>query len=194
MTQKSFARKQRDAAKERAKEQLEDNKCWDDLNEIYNEAARLLHSHAAIAGYASDTDLHRYLPNPSLTVKNLKSLGSDLRQLSEELKGIKAEHANKTGGSDDADEVMGTFSIFEKYNLFTERHNAVVLPTAYQIVEEFAQAEQRRQQAHAAANAPTASDLAQSTAETGPIDVEVKEVSPADEVPVGTSDETPKLH
>jgi len=144
MTQKSHARKMRDAAKERAKEQLATNTCWDDLNGIYQDTARLLHSHTNIASFAADRDLHRYLQNPTLTVANLKSLGRDLRQLSQELANIHAEHAGKTGGSDDVDEVYSTFSIFEKYNLFTERHNAVVMPTAYQIVEEFAQAEERR--------------------------------------------------
>ncbi len=167
MTKKSASR----LARDRAKKELKDNTCWDDLNAIYNDCARLLISHSAISAYAKDTDLHRYLPNAALTISNLKSLAKDLRQLNEELAGIRGEHEGKSGGSDDPDEVMSTFSIFEKYNLFTERHNAVVLPTAYQIIEEFKQAEQRRAQA----NAPTAAELAQSAGETGPIDVEVKD-------------------
>jgi len=46
-----------------------------------------------------------------------------------------------SGGTTDPDVVISTFPIFEQYNLFMERHQAVIMPTAYHIIEQFSAAE-----------------------------------------------------
>jgi hypothetical protein len=186
MTKKSVSR----LARDKAKKELKGNTCWDDLNEVYNQCARLLHSHTRISEYVKDQDLLRYLGDMPLTVANIRSVTKDLQQLSSELADIKKQHADKTGGSEDPDEVMSTFSIYEMYNLFMERHNAVVMPTVYQILEEFGQAEKRRNEA----NAATAAQKAQDPNDTSVIDVVVKEPAAALEVTDGVATGEIKLH
>jgi hypothetical protein len=68
-------------------------------------------------------------------------LSHDLSVLNDELNSIHKSHADKRGGSHDPDEVMHSITIYEHYNLFMERHQAVVMPTALQITEHFDQAE-----------------------------------------------------
>lgn len=189
MTKKSASR----LARDKAKKDLIGNSCWDDLNGIYNECARLLHSHTAIANYAGDRDLHRFLGDPTLTVANLRSLTKDLQQMAVELAQIKKQHEGKTGGSSNPDEVMSTFSIYEMYNLFTERHNAVLMPTVYQILEEFGEAEKRRN-AYRAAQAPTDAEKAQDPNNTDVIDAVVKEPSAVVEISDGVASGEIKLH
>lgn len=143
MTQKSHARLMRDAAEARSKQDLKDNKCWDDLNKIHNDCAMLLLSHVHLSQYSQSKDLIACVVDKEMLAQNIKLLASDLTKLTGELAEIHTQHLGKTGGSQDADEVFGTIEIYERYNLFTERHNAVVMPTANHIVEQFREAELR---------------------------------------------------
>ena len=171
MTKKSSARLQRDAAKAREKAQLLNNTCWDDLNQTYTQCVLLLQQHVGIAQLARETELIKFLADPVMATANIKSLGQDLRQLSGELAKLKELHAEKTGGSQDPEEVMYSIQIFEQYNLFMERHQAVVVPTALHILEQFNQAEQ----ALAKFKASDAGEKARSVSDNSPIDVEVRE-------------------
>jgi hypothetical protein len=143
MTRKSTARLERDARKESAEEQLKNNNCWDELNGIYTSMLGLLAKHASLSQLASDKELIAAIDDKSTLVTNLKILANDLRTLNSELKQIHDQHGDKTGGSTDPDVVFTTINIFEQYNLFMERHQAVVMPIVYHITEQFDQAERK---------------------------------------------------
>lgn len=141
MTLKSAARLARDAKKQRNTEQLEKNTCWDDLNSMYAGCSQLLHRHTHLAQFSKDTELITEVVDKTTLVSNIRLLAADLQKMSSELTEISIQHSEQTGGSDDPDVVMKSINIFEQYNLFMERHEAVVMPTVHHILEQFDQAE-----------------------------------------------------
>ena len=143
MTKKSYARLTRDAAKARAEASLKDNRCWDDLNDIKDSCTQLLLSHGHIAQYSTNQVLIAAVKDKETLTQNIRLLGSDLNQMKIELGQIAATHEGRSGGSQDPDEIVGTYEVYERYNLFMERHQAVVMPTALHITEQFGEAEKR---------------------------------------------------
>ena len=142
MTQKSHARKMRDKKKNDAASYINTNKCWDELNSMYSSMCGLLASHANLSIFASNKELVANVIDRDLLATNIRILARDLEVLNLDLSKIHNLHANKSGGTDNPDELMNTIGIFEQYNLFMERHDAVVMPTAYHLIEQFNQAEQ----------------------------------------------------
>jgi hypothetical protein len=155
MTKKSDARLARDAAEARTKKDLKDNKCWDDLNTINASCAALLLSHNHLSQYSNSKDLIACVVDKESLKQNLRLLASDLRKMTSELAELEAQHSGKTGGSQDPDEIVGTYEIYERYNLFMERHQAVVMPTAMHITDLFTEAEKRLKGALEIATAET---------------------------------------
>lgn len=141
MTMKSAGRIARDAATARNKKQLAENTCWDDLSNIYRSCTDLLQRHTHLAQYANNKELLAEITDTTTLAGNIRLLASDINKLASELKEIQAQHIDKTGGSPDPDEVIHSIGIFEQYNLFMERHEAVVMPTVLHILEQFDQAE-----------------------------------------------------
>ena len=162
MTVKSAGRIHRDAQAAALKEHSKDlqkNNCWSDLKEIYISTAQALHSHFALAAFANDKELLSYVVDKVTMNNNLRMLARDLTQLSGELAEIYAQHKNKDGHPVDSDEVMNSITIFEQYQLFMSRHEAVIMPTIYHITEGFDQARNRMLVAHEAANQTQATDV-----------------------------------
>lgn len=168
MTKKSLARQQRDALKKDKAEHLKTNTIWDDLNATYSACAAALAQHAGIAVMLRRTEVFPYLADYKVTVANIRAVTNDILKLHEELKEIHAQHANKTGGSDDPDEVVQSFQIYEQYTLFLQRHDAVVMPCVHHILEDFAAAEKRINELTAQR---TAEQMAQDPNCDEPIDV-----------------------
>lgn len=141
MTRKSTARLERDAKEKKVKNHLNDNACWDELNSMYSSMCQLLSSHSALSNFIKDKQLADAIVDKALLISNLNILTNDLASMNKELSEIHELHANKVGGTNDPDVLMSSIAIFEMYNLFMERHDAVVMPTAYHLIEQFDQAE-----------------------------------------------------
>ena len=139
MTKKSAGR----LARDRAKQDLKDNACWDELNRIYESARVMLYQHTIISTLASNQQLLACLENPTSTANSIKILGGDLRALNEQLSTIYAKHQGKVGGSQNPDEVMGSIVIGQEYAQLMETHTSVVQPTALKILEDFQYAENK---------------------------------------------------
>lgn len=139
MTKKSMARQQRDAAAK----QLEDNRCWDELNKIYDSARVMLFQHTSIHALASNQQLQACLDNPSSTANSIKILAKDLQELNQQLCNIYTKHQGKVGGSQDPDEVWQSIVIGQEYAQLMETHTSVVQPTAFKILEDFQVAERK---------------------------------------------------
>jgi hypothetical protein len=146
MTKKSMARLARDAEKKRlsgSEQKTPQNTCWDDLNGIYQKCAEMLLSHTGISNYSTRKELIALVPNPQQLIADIKLLGSDLQKMNSELLEIQAQHKGKTGGTMIPDEVIESIRISEQYYLFMQRHDGVVMPTVYSILEQFDQAEKK---------------------------------------------------
>lgn len=153
MTRKSSARVARDMAAKQAEDQnkmekkiandLKGNTCWDDLNNMYSSMIQLLGQHTHLYQFAADKDIIAAVDDKTTLANNIRILANDLKVLNTELTAIHESHKDKVGGSTDPDEVIGTIQIFEQYNLFMERHEAVIMPIAYHIIEQFDKAEKK---------------------------------------------------
>jgi hypothetical protein len=161
-------------ALQRSNEKLAKNRCWNDLNTLYQNCAQALVQHLMISELAKDRELLGFLSDPRTVVANVQSLKADLQQLDAELRQIQAQHGAKTGGAQDEAEMMQAFTISEQYYLFMERHNGVVLPTVFHILEHFHEAEQRRDAARAQLQQQVTTAMAQDPLDNTPIDVELK--------------------
>ncbi len=139
MTKKSPARLQRDAAKK----ELADNKCWDELNHIYESARIMLYQHATIHALASNKPLLACLENTASTANSIRILTKDLNDLNNQLNSIHSKHADRSGGSQDPDEVWMSIMIGQEYSQLMETHTSVVQPTAFKILEDFQYAENK---------------------------------------------------
>jgi hypothetical protein len=139
MTKKSLGRRMRDeeAARQKAGETAKPNTCWDDLNAIYSSCVALLRSHAQVRELAQRKDLIACISDHRTLITNLQQLAGDIGEMNKELQELHEQHANKSGGDTDPNEVLRTIQIFEQYNLFMQRHEAVVMPTALWIGEQF---------------------------------------------------------
>jgi hypothetical protein len=188
MTKKSLARRKRDAAKAQqakgeqfraqarahAKEQLQDNTCWDELNEIRQKCGQMLAGHVLLAQTFHNKELLACVDDQQTLSQLIQQLTRDLQSMNAELGEIASQHAGKTGGTDDPDVVISTIAIFEQYNLFMERHQQVVIPTAMHISEFIDQAGLKLAKKQAEAQA-----AAQATDPTVVTDVAFKEVDAA---------------
>lgn len=155
MTKKSLSRLQRDAEKK----QLEHNTCWDDLNEIYQASVVGLASHLALAQEAGNTELLVEIADKATFIRNVNLLSADLVTLSSELAKLRELHGDKRGGSQDPDVVMYSIQVAEQYNLWKTKHETVVMPTVYHIVEQLQLAENRLRAKRAARDVAVVTDV-----------------------------------
>lgn len=180
MTKKSENRILRDArraeAVRNASSKLKDNTCWDDLNGTYQACVEMLQKHGNLQTLAQNKEVIARVKDKTTLINNIRTMATDLRNMNGELSEIYGQHKGKSGGSQDPDEVIRTIQIFEQYQLFMTRHDAVVMPTVYHIIEQFDEAEKElaRDQAHA-----VATNQAQDPSHSGPIDVQFNDVSNA---------------
>ena len=149
MTKKSVGRMQRDAEKKLTTEKgvsaasdiQSNNTCWDDLNSMYSSMCQLLCSHTALSEFTNNAELMSAVINKELLISNINILSNDLNSMNIELINIHDMHKNMSGGTKDPDMLMYSIGIFEHYNLFMEKHDAVILPTAYSIIAQLDEAE-----------------------------------------------------
>lgn len=183
MTKKSIARIARDAEKARTGDQIKDNSCWDDLNAVYQGCSQVLHRHCQLSNISSNKELIAEVKDMPTLISNLRMLGADLTKMNLELKEIHDQHVGKSGSTQDPDEVMLSINIFEQYNLFMERHDAVVMPTAHHIVEQINQAEHAlHMKLHAKAMAERAVNNATDVSVVTDVEIISEEVKPTNTV------------
>lgn len=146
MTQKSAGRLARDARKKKVDALMKenaDNKCWDELNQMYEDNLALLFAHTNIKTLAENKELIAMVEDKPTLTRNIVSLSNDLKTLNAELNDIHQKHKERSGGATDPDDLMFSIMLFENYYLWAERHNAVVMPTSYYIIEQFDAAEKK---------------------------------------------------
>lgn len=133
MTKKSTARLGRDAVK---KDALKNNTVWDELQDIYSNAAQLIYSHTTLAQFCKDPNILKFVDDKAILLDNLHILTRDLNEMNNKLKNIYSIHSNKRGGAKTPDQNIEALKIFEQYNDFMMMHDSVIMPTAYHLNEQ----------------------------------------------------------
>jgi hypothetical protein len=187
MTKKSYARQQRDLEKKKLQnfqQSVKGNKCWDELEDIYQNTCQLLSSHMELARVSSDQALLSEVTDKTTFVANITQLTNDLSTLSSELKAVHDMHADLRGGSNKPADFIRAAEIFEHYHLLMEKHQAVVLPTALYLTEQLDEASRKLAEKTAVAEAkgedaidvevmePVEKDLASQAAGADIVDVQ----------------------
>lgn len=144
MTKKSQAR----VARDRAEKELQNTRVWDDVREISHRCYSLLSSHVGLQSLITNDELRGAIKDISLFEKNIIVLSKDLESLKQELDQLSALHSDKSGRATTPDEHMEGISIFEKYYMFMERHQNVVMPSVSHLLEQFREAEHSLSQAN----------------------------------------------
>jgi hypothetical protein len=138
MTKKSQAR----VARDRAEKELQNTCVWDDVRAINHQCYSLLSSHVGLHSLITNDELRGAIKDISLFEKNIIVLSKDLVSLKEELDQLGALHQDKSGRANTADEHMEGISIYEKYYMFIERHQNVVMPSVTHLLDQLHEAEQ----------------------------------------------------
>jgi hypothetical protein len=177
------AKKRREAKssnyqKRREEHLLRNNNAWGDVNSLYEQCVQLLSLPATIAPMAQRPEIIRNIENMADFNERCQALAADIRNLSEKLKDIQAQHADKSGSAKGADEFTLAIKIYEQYVQFMEVHNSTCKPVFDEIMEMISRAgviATNKETEAAIAAAATAQSQAQDPTHTDPIDVPVKE-------------------
>lgn len=137
MTKKSLGRQQRDAAKKKTMESM----VWDDVMSISWRCRQMLQTHIGVTVMSRYEQLRNLVQDQRLLAQNLTILARDLGDMHTELMGLYKLHETRSGNPTDIDDGVLAIDIHEKYLLWTQKHDSVVLPIASHILEQFSQAE-----------------------------------------------------
>lgn len=159
MTKKSLARQRRDAIKkelkkdpttaaleddglEQAVEVVEsffnDNKSWDDLEQLYQQLARqLATNYSQLIELYKTPGLISFLEQSQYkeTLILFKGIGKDFDALSKTLVAIHDRHKEYKGGTTDEAEFALSLEIFEAYENYSVRYDSIITPNFNIIVE-----------------------------------------------------------
>lgn len=157
MTKKSQARLVRDQENARQAKKLkeEGRKGWDEINNLSDQVISLMMFPAALKEPLRNRTLMSYLTKEEgLDCANkVRLLEKDLTSMLEVFKGIRAQHAGRTGAEANFDEVMKTYGIAEQYVEFQSKYDAFIMPTKGDIIQHIANAEERMARAQMAKQA-----------------------------------------
>lgn len=143
MTQKSEARKARDAQAKQYEQMKKTNNCWDELQQLATKCADMMvTTNSHLAEIYKTPGLVNFLPNANEVKTMLRGLSTDLLSFREELSRIYAAHNTRTGGFKDENDFAESISVYEQYVAFQTRYESVVSPTVQYLLEQAAIAEQ----------------------------------------------------
>ena len=148
MTKKSTNRILRDGAKKDQDKFFKENRVFDELNEIHNKVGAQIQAFCAISALSGDPSLCSYLENHDEVIEKIRLLTIDLEKVIKDLNMNKDLHKDRSGGATNPDEHMEAITIFNNYLQITSVIEAVILPTSTSIIEKFAVAETKRNEAN----------------------------------------------
>lgn len=150
MTQKSYARQQRDARAKEIKEEIKTNRNWDELIELRGIIGNLFYQPSQITVFAKDKEFLAHVPDLRHFASLIRTLATDLKVLNDEADAIHAQHKDKTGSAETEEDLLASINLFEAYNAVTVRFDSVITPTMTEINEITMQTEAAMQAAAAA--------------------------------------------
>lgn len=181
MTKKSDARLMRDAKEKEAKimakqqgEALNNNNCWDELNDLSAQCTLLLAQYATVGEVLKNKALLNCVSDVVGLTQRLRIMKSDILTMNDELIKIVSNHRERNGGpsgeSMDAKalDLMNCAEIYQLYMLWTERHDGVIKPVYSEILAIVNDAENRLKRIADVVLVPEEQVAAADAAETTP--------------------------
>lgn len=117
------------------------NTFWDDARALYEKSIWAVeYTHGHLSNYlkvllANPQAYEKMNGNPEL-ISNINLLTRDIGEHTERLKGIYAQHADKSGGSQTPDEHMAVIRIHGLYHDAVEIYESTIMPTVAHIFEQ----------------------------------------------------------
>jgi len=137
MTKKSYNRQMRDELKARqddATAELANNTSWDELRNIYGQCCSLLKNAVDASQLMKRQDIFDACTRLDEALGLISALKNDLPAMLEEVNAIWAIHSARSGRAE-VEDILLTFEIYEKYQLWIERYNAIIVPTMGHLLE-----------------------------------------------------------
>lgn len=113
----------------------ENNTVWDDLNQIAARCGQLLASPGALLPILRNDELMKHVDNMEHLNRTANVLANDLNGFAKFYSGIRAQHANMTGASTNADEHLKAIMLHNDYTVWTEQFEANVRPMIESMTE-----------------------------------------------------------
>jgi len=113
----------------------ENNKVWDDLNQIAGRCGQLLASPGALLPILRNAELMKHVDNMEHLNRTASVLARDLTEFAKFYSGIRAQHAENTGASSNADEHLKAIMLHNDYLVWTEQFEANVRPMIESVTE-----------------------------------------------------------
>lgn len=116
--------------------------CWDELKGLHRYCVELLSTPAPIATALSNRDIVSKCKDAGVLVHDARLLKQDMEVYSQRLQAILASHSDKSGGTDDPDQLMEALDIGEQYQQWIDSFQSVVVPTVQAISANLLNAEE----------------------------------------------------
>lgn len=141
------ARQNKIAREKAMKDAIQNNNCWEQVNTTSALAGQLLRQYCQVPAILNNRNLLAYIEDLHTFSNLIKVLAKDLGRLNEQYKEIKAAHKDKEGvvRAIDADDMLYSDEIHEKYLQFIQLHEATISPVYNQIAAMVRTAEARMQ-------------------------------------------------
>lgn len=150
MTQKSAARKARDAARK-------NDTSWSDIEALYVTNRGLLGTVTdQVSKFFSIEGVVSFIPQAERqkTISAIRTLGEDVKAFMEDLNKIHATHAGRTGALKPEEDIMQVIELSEAYIKHEMQVNAIVIPTYHYLLSVMAEVERKSAELASKAEVP----------------------------------------
>ena len=107
---------------------------WDSLHATHRNVQQFSLAPALVVPFLRQKEIVAKVDKPRELLAHAELLAKDMTQFSQDLNAIAATHADRTGSSTDADDLVLAIQTNEQYIAWTDRFNDVVMPTVIEIM------------------------------------------------------------
>jgi hypothetical protein len=115
--------------------QKSEDSLWDDLEVLFRECSAQSIIPASIAPLLRNAELVKRLKDPQAFLNRVQILNRDIKEFSEKLTAIHAQHVGRSGNNTDSNELMKAIQIHELYLAWIDQYHTVVTPTVTEILD-----------------------------------------------------------
>lgn len=115
---------------------------WEDLTRIYMECKALTIIPSQVAPLLTNAEYLRKIPDIKELLLQVEVLAKDTKHFNEELELIRGQHVNKSGSSEDPNDLVECLGIGESYQQWLIAYQTIVVPNVNSILTMFNEGQQ----------------------------------------------------